>query len=195
MVAQRHPRMSVAEYLALERNSDIKHEYLDGEVYAMAGAKEGHNLITGNVVTALNVQLRHRPCRVYPSDMRVKLPTGLRTYPDVSIVCDKPQFEDDERDTLLNPEVIIEVLSPSTEKYDRGRKFQHYRTLTSLQEYILISQEAHRVERYLRQGDGTWVLSDIIGLDSSITLTKIDCTLQLADIYAKVDLFDDTEDV
>jgi Uma2 family endonuclease len=174
-------------YLAFERASETKHEYLAGEIFAMTGASENHNLITGNTLASLHTQLRRTPCRIYPSDMRLKVPAaGLYTYPDVTAVCGEPQFEEDAvPDTLLNPTVLIEVLSPSTENYDRGKKFQYYRTLESLQEYLLISQESARIEHYVRQGE-QWLFSDAYRLEDVVKLPSIDCTLALADVYEKV---------
>lgn len=187
MCALVNPRMSEQEYLAFERASEIKHEYFAGELFAMSGASEAHNLISGNVVTNLNIQLRNRQCLVYPSDMRVRVSaTGLYTYPDISVACGKPQFADDQFDTLLNPALLVEVLSPSTERYDRGRKFQDYRLLPSLQEYLLIAQDAPRIEHYLRQPDESWRLTDTQGLESSLVLPTLGCTLALAEIYLKV---------
>ena len=166
--------MTPEAYLAFERTSAEKHEYFDGEVYAMTGASATHNLIVGNVVASLHAQLRQKPCLVYPSDMRVKTPsTILYTYPDVSVVCSEPQFEDPAADTLLNPVVIIEVLSPSTERYDRGKKFQHYRMLGSLQEYVLIAQDSYRIERFTRQPDDNWLLADAAEIGATLQLTSI----------------------
>lgn len=180
-------RMTEAEYLAFERASDIRHEYLDGHVYAMTGASRAHNLISTYTAASLINQLRGRPCEVYASDMRVRVSaTGLYTYPDVTVVCGNPQFADSALDTLLNPVLVIEVLSPSTESYDRGKKFQHYRQLESLREYVLISQDSPRVERFLRQDDGTWLLTDAAGLDASLELASVACTLALAEVYEKV---------
>ncbi len=174
-------------YLAFERASNQRHEYLNGQVYAFAGASANHNLVTANTLSSLHTQLRQRPCTVYPSDMRLKISrTGLYTYPDISVVCGTPQFEDDQRDTLLNPAVIIEVLSPSTESYDRGRKFQHYRMLESLQEYLLIAQDGFRIEHYVRQINGQWLLADVSKPDASLELTSIGCTLLMTDVYEKV---------
>ncbi|MBZ0300384.1 MAG: Uma2 family endonuclease [Anaerolineae bacterium] len=174
-------------YLNFERESAEKHEYLDGDIYLMAGASANHNLIVGNLYASLHAQLRQRPCVVYPSDMRLKIrETDLYTYPDISVVCDAPRFEDAQRDTLLNPTVIIEVLSPSTESYDRGKKFQHYRTLDSLQEYILVAQDSPRIERYLRQPDGQWLFADATQMDGRLELPSISCTLLLSDVYEKV---------
>jgi Uma2 family endonuclease len=175
-----------AEYLAFERSSEEKHEFLNGEIFAMAGAKENHNLIVANIIASLHSQVRNRPCRVYASDMRVKSThTGSYTYPDIVVVCDTPQFEDDERDTLLNPTVIIEVLSASTEAYDRGKKFQHYRTLESLRECMLIAQDIVWIEYYVYRG-GYWMLTDVDNLDAAITLSSVDCTLVLSDVYEKL---------
>ena len=180
-------RMTEAEYLAFERASDIRHEYLDGHVYAMTGASRAHNLISTYTAASLINQLRGRPCEVYASDMRVRVSaTGLYTYPDVTVVYGNPQFADSALDTLLNPVLVIEVLSPSTESYDRGKKFQHYRQLESLREYVLISQDSPRVERFLRQDDGTWLLTDAAGLDASLELASVACTLALAEVYEKV---------
>lgn len=175
------------EYLAFERASEIKHEYLGGEVYAMTGASRNHNKIVANTLASLHGQLRKSPCEIYPSDMRVKTRSPvLYTYPDITIVCDEPQFEDTILDTLLNPTVIIEVLSPSTEAYDRGNKFRHYRTIPSLQEYVLIAQDSRRIERYLRQPNNEWLLSEAAGPDATLTLPSIQCELALADVYEKV---------
>ena len=185
-------RITPEEYLKFERASEEKHEYYAGEVFAMTGASKNHNLIVGNTIATLHSQLRQKPCQLYPSDMRVKIPlTGLYTYPDMSVVCGTPAFEDNEVDTLLNPTLIIEVLSPSTEAYDRGKKFRHYLTINSLQEYILISQDSVHLERFMLR-DGEWIYSDVNSMDAVITLPSIDCTLQLSDVYEKV-TFDDPE--
>ena len=140
------------EYLAKERKALNKSEYRDGRIYAMPGASREHNLITGNAFAELHFQMRNRVCEVYPSDMRVKVSAaGLYTYPDVIVVCDEPHFDDSYFDMLLNPTVLIEVLSPSTAAYDRGEKFRRYQYLDSLCEYVLISQDSVCVEHYLRQ--------------------------------------------
>ena len=188
--------MTEAEYLEFERNSTFKHEWIDGEVVAMTGASRAHNIITGNTYAALHSQLRQRPCEIYPADMRVKIEaTRQYTYPDISIVCGDAQFADVGLDSLVNPTVIIEVLSHSTERYDRGMKFQSYRKLSSLQEYILISQDSPRIEHYRLQDDGTWGLIDAEGIDAIIELDAVGCTLSLTDVYEKV-IFtnDDSED-
>ena len=171
----------------MERASEEKHEFLDGEIYLMSGASRNHNLVMANTLASLHGQLREHPCNVYPSDMRVKISDfGQYTYPDISVTCDPEHVEDNQQDTLLNPIVIIEVLSPSTESYDRGKKFQHYRALDSLQEYVLIAQDQARIERYLRQPSGEWLLADAVGLEAVIELSSIECTLALADVYSKI---------
>lgn len=184
--------MTPEEYLKFERASQEKHEYYAGEIFAMTGASENHNLIVTNIVGALHPQLRPQPCKIYANDMRVKPRSNiLYAYPDISIGCGTPEFEDDEFDILLNPIVIIEVLSPSIEAYDRGKKFQHYRTMPSLQEYILIAQDSIRIEDY-GLVDNQWVLTDAKTLDTVINLPSINCTLRLSDVYEKV-IFDDQE--
>jgi len=181
------PRVTPAEYLAMERSAREKSEYINGRVYAMAGASRRHNLIAGNIFRELATQLRGRPCETYMADMRVKAkPTGMYTYPDVVALCDEPRLEDAELDTLLNPSVIVEVLSPSTESYDRGVKFAHYRRLDSLQEYVLVAQGTPRVEHFRREGD-QWVLTEISDPGGALTLPSLGCVLRLADIYERVD--------
>lgn len=156
MSALPNVRMTEAEYLAFDRASDIKHEYYRGEVFAMSGGSPEHNMICASVGATLYAQLRGRSCKTFSSDQRIKIPhTRLCTYADFTVTGDQPAFT--EGDTLLNPTLLIEVLSPSTELYDRGRKFQHYRTIDSLREYVLIAQDQPRIERYLRQDDGTWL--------------------------------------
>ncbi len=185
-------RFSPAEYLALERKADFKSEYHDGFITAMAGTSREHNLITLNFGREISSQLKERPCEAYVSDMRVHIDrTGLYTYPDVVVVCGEPQFEDDEVDTLLNPTAIVEVLSPTTETYDRGKKFLHYRRLPSLREYVLVSQDKVLVERFTRQGDD-WLLTELNQIDDTLRLDSIDCELPLREIYAKVKLGADT---
>ena len=174
------------EYLAGERKALTKSEYRAGQIYAMPGASRAHNLIVGNTLVELHPQLRNRICEVYPSDMRVKVSaTGLYTYPDVIVVCDEPRFDDTHFDTLLNPTVLIEVLSPSTAAYDRGEKFASYQKLDSLCEYILISQDSVRIEHYLRR-DQEWDLTEFHSLADVCQLPSIGCELSLKAIYAKV---------
>jgi Uma2 family endonuclease len=193
MSAQPRVPISEAEYLAFERDSDQKHEYFDGQIYFMAGGTATHDKIAGNTYASLHGQLRNRSCSVYSSDLRIRVAqTGLYTYPDVSVVCGREQFADEREDTLMNPIVIIEVLSPSTEKYDRGKKFQHYRTILSLREYVLISQDDFHIERYTRQDDNQWLLAEVTGLDAQIELSSIQASLALRDVYAKVTLAAET---
>ena len=174
------------EYLARERKALTKSEYRDGRMHAMPGASRKHNLITANTLVELHIQLRNRICEVYPSDMRVKVSSaGLYTYPDVIVVCDEPRFEDSHFDTLLNPTVLIEVLSPSTAAYDRGEKFASYQKLDSLREYVLVSQDRVRVEHYLRQ-EQMWNLAEFHALSDVFRLVSIGCELSLQAIYAKV---------
>jgi len=187
MSAIPEPLLTPQEYLARERRAETKSEYLRGEVFAMSGASRAHNLICANTVIALGSQLRDRDCEVYQSDMRLKVsPTGLYTYPDVTVVCGEPEFEDAEVDTLLNPKVLVEVLSPSTADYDRGGKFTHYRRLPSLDEYVLISQDRPLVEHYVRQGEDEWLLTEQTSLQDTLVLPSIDCRLPLSEIYLKV---------
>lgn len=187
MAPQPVATINVDDYLALERTSDQRHEYDGVEIYAMAGGSEQHNQIFINICCSLYVQFRRRDCTVYNSDMRVHIPvTGLYMYPDVSALWGTAQYQDPRRDTLLNPQVIMEVLSPSTEGYDRGKRFRNCRTLPSMQEYLLIDQDAVLVEHYVRQPNGQWLLHEASNSADVLTLTAIDCTLALADMYEKV---------
>ena len=180
--------LTAEEYLAWERKQEAKNEYWNGEVYAMAGASERHNLVALNVGAELRTQVRGRGCRVYPGDMRIYIPaTGLYTYADVTVVCGQPQFTDREVDTLLNPTLIVEVLSRSTESYDRGKTFQNYRSLPSLAEYLMVDQESYSLEHYVRQSDHQWLLSEVRGLEGVLELPTLGCTLALAEIYAQVE--------
>lgn len=180
-------RWTEAEYLAFERASHEKHELIDGEIVAMSGASENHNLIATSTLSSLFTQLRKGSCKIYPSDMRVRVGKYRQyTYPNMSIVSGKPIFADDQKDTLLNPTAIIEVHSPSTEGYDRGDKFALYRTLNTLQEYTLISQNRVRIERYVRQPDNQWLLSEIQQLDDRMELTSVGCTLTADDVYEHI---------
>lgn len=177
------------EYLSRERYAEHKSEYVAGEIFALAGASERHNLIVGNVFAGLHAQLRQRPCKVYASDMRVKVQaTDLYTYPDVVALCHEARFDDNQQDTLLNPMLIVEVLSESTERYDRGKKFAHYRKLESLQEYVLIAQDTYHIEHYIRQPDNQWLLSESDNVQDTIHLPSIDCHLAVADVYDKVEV-------
>lgn len=186
MASDPRPRISPEEYLALERQAETKSEYLDGEIFAMTGASRKHNRLNLNLAVLLDSQLKAKGCEVYASQMRVKVSaTGLYTYPDVVAVCGEPRFEDAEVDTLLNPTLIIEVLSKSTGDYDRGTKFLHYRALPSLREYILIAQNQVHVEHYLRQNDA-WLLTETDRQDDVIELPSVGARLALAEVYDRV---------
>jgi Uma2 family endonuclease len=183
------------QYLEIERKAEFKSEYYNGEMFPlggetvdMASASWAHNLLVGNAVGLLHEQLRSRNCCVAPSDVRIYVPaTGLFTYPDAIVVCDKPQFQDDRRDTLLNPALIIEVLSPSTEAYDRGRKFEHYRSVASLKYYVLISADRMYLERYTRQPNGLWLFESASKPEETVTFEAIGCSVKLSDLYEKVE--------
>jgi Uma2 family endonuclease len=185
-------KLTPEEYLTLERNSEERHEYFGGEIFAMSGAKRNHNKITTNLSGLVWQHLKGKNCENYSSDMRVFVPeTGLYTYPDLIVVCGEPKFQDEVFDTLLNPVLLIEVLSDSTEGYDRGKKFQHYRSIESLQEYVLVAQDEARIEKYVKSGAGFWVLSDAVGLDAEIKFDSIDCIIALREVYDKVDFSDE----
>jgi Uma2 family endonuclease len=178
--------ISPEEYLAFELSAETKHEYDDGRVYPMTGASPRHNRIVVNLIVHIQAQLRGGPWRVYPSDLRLRVQaTGLCTYADVTVVCGAPAFG--AGDTLLNPTLLIEVLSPTTERYGRSRKAEQYRTIESLREYLLISQDAPRVEQYTRAGERQWLLTEAIGAEESIALDSIACVLSISDIYEDID--------
>ena len=180
-------RLSEAEYLELERRAEFKSEFFDGEMFAMSGGSRWQSLISANVGRELGNGLKGRGCVVFESNMRVKVEaTGLYAYPDVSVACEEQRFVDDEMDTLLNPTLIVEVLSESTEKYDRGEKFRQYQQIGSLKEYMLVSQHAPRVELFVRQGDRNWMLYQVEGSEGKITSPTLGVTLELAEVYAHV---------
>lgn len=175
------------EYLAWERKADTKHEYLRGEIIAMSGASRVHSLIVTNISGELYIQLKERTCEVHTNDMRVQTsPEISYFYPDVLVVCGEPRFEDNTFDTLLNPIVLVEVLSPSTAAYDRGEKFKHYQQLASLREYVLVSQDEVHVELYRRQ-ETQWKPIEFRSLENVLSLASIDCELTLSDIYNRVE--------
>lgn len=181
------PYISPQEYLRRERLAEYKSEYLDGEIFAMTGASRQHNRITINISSSLNLQLKGRPCETYAVDMRVKVRTsGLYTYPDVAVACGEPQFEDSEFDTLLNSTLLVEVLSPSTERYDRIAKTSYYRTIDSLAEHLLVAQDEIRLEQYVKGPNGQWLLSEYRDLDGVVELVSIGCELQLSDVYDRI---------
>jgi Uma2 family endonuclease len=180
--------LTPAEYLAHERQAEIKSEYWRGELYAMAGASPRHSLIAANIVTQLVLQLRKRSCTVHASDLRVKInASGLYTYPDVVVVCGRPQYEDREQDSLLNPSLIVEVLSPSTEAYDRGAKFAHYRTVESLVDYLVVAQDQPVVEHFVRQPGDHWLLTGYRVMAAVASILSLECQLPLDEVYAKVE--------
>ena len=174
------------EYLVSERKATVKSEYINGEILAMSGASLAHTRITADIVTELNNQLRGGECEVISNDMRVKTgPKGAYFYPDVVVFCGEPEVEDNVFDTLLNPILVIEVLSPSTEVYDKGEKFRHYQELTSLREYVLVSQDRVRVEQY-RLAKTQWVQTEFCAPEDVLPLVSIGCELPLRDIYRRV---------
>lgn len=187
MSVQPKPKMTVAQYLALELETSEKHEYFKGEIYAMGGASFSHALLTGNVTRELGNRLRGKPCRVLPADLRVKVsPTGLYTYPDVVVVCGEPKLEQP-GDTLLNPKLIVEVLSESTERKDRGWKFEQYQAIETLIDYLLVAQDTPRLELFTREADGRWLYLAENRMEASVELISIGCELKLADVYEKVE--------
>jgi Uma2 family endonuclease len=186
MSAAPKPYYTPEQYLELERQAEYKSEYYAGEIFAMAGGSPEHSLIAANVIAGLHPQLLGKPCRVYNSDLRVRTTEELYTYPDVTIVCGEPQFAVEDPETLVNPTLIVEVLSRTTEAWDRGGKFEQYRQRESLQEYVLVAQDRPHVERFARQADGQWLLSEVNGLDAVMALPAIGCELALAGVYYQV---------
>jgi len=188
MALQTRPQYDFNAYLAAEREAvDSKHEYVAGQVFAMTGASYNHNVIVANIVRTLGNQLLERPCTVISSDMRVRISTAdAAKYPDVIALCEAPQFYDGRHDVLLNPTLLVEVLSPSTEAYDRGGKFALYRGLESLQEYVLIAQERPSVEVFTRQADGRWLLSAYAEPEAQVEFESIQCRIPLREIYHRV---------
>ncbi len=191
MSAQPQSFLTPQDYLAWERRQESRHEFLDGHIFAMTGASRAHNLLCMNLAASLHQQLRGKPCEIYANDMRVKVSeTGMYTYPDLVAACGEPRFEDQVVDTLLNPVLIIEVLSDSTERHDRGAKFTHYRSLASLQEYLLVSQTECRVEHYVRQSGNHWLLMEYQESQERIDLSSLGSHLTLAEVYERILPFD-----
>ena len=200
---QTQPCYTVEEYLALERQSEERHEYIDGQIYAMAGESNEHADISVNLVSELRSQLKGTPCRVWTKDSKVlsgpaissyKSIKGLFSYPDIVVVCGEPRFLDEHRDVLLNPTLIIEVLSPSTESFDRGEKFRRYRThLASLTDYVQVSQALPLIEHFRRQGNDEWVLSTVSDMTGSLHLASINCTLRMSEVYDRVSFPEEEE--
>jgi Uma2 family endonuclease len=187
MAAERIPYISPEEYLAIERAANRKSEYISGQMYAMSGASCVHNLIAVNITRELSGQLRGKPYETYSADMRVQVrETGLYTYPDVTVVCGEPRFTDASVDTLLNPLVIVEVLSASTKDYDRGEKWAHYRQLDSLLAYVVVHQDKPAIEYHHRAEGGSWQTEDIRGPEASLLIEALDCTLRMQEVYERV---------
>jgi len=186
MAVQPKTQYTLEEYLELERSTREKHEFFRGEIFDMGGASAVHNLIVANVIGEMRQYFRRKPCQVYPSDLRVKVsPTGLYTYPDVVVVCGQPQFEQP-GETLLNPTLLVEVLSESSEAYDRGKKSEQYRTLLSLTDYLLIAQDRVLVEHYSRQPEERWLLHAANRLEDTMAIASLGCELPLSEIYLNV---------
>jgi Uma2 family endonuclease len=186
-----HPKtfLTEEEYLEIERRAEYKSEYFQGEMFAMAGALAVHSLLVANILGIFYVQLAPRGCRRYSSDMRVRVSNaGLYTYPDAVVLCDEPRFLDDRSDTLLNPALIVEVLSASTEAYDRGQKFDYYKTIESLKEYLLISTDRIHADLYTRQADGKWLLTSADSEEAMLELQSVGCSLSLNELYTQIEL-------
>jgi len=194
MASQPHPRLTPEEYLEIERKAEWKSEFYNGRMFAMAGGSARHSLITGNAMTALNLALEDQPSTVGANDLRVNMSQeGLYTYPDATVVCGDIKLADSKMDTLLNPTVIVEVLSPSTEACDRGFKFEQYMKIEALQEYVLVAQSKPRVEIFRRQPDGDWMLRTVEGLEGSCRLESVNCSIPMSRIYAKVNFGEEPE--
>ena len=182
------PRLTPAEYLELERAAEFRHEYYNGRMYAMSGGSLPHALIIANFSRELGNELKKTPCRVMNSDLRVAVsPNGLYTYPDIVVVCESPKYFEGQPDTLLNPVVLVEVLSPSTETQDRGFKAIQYRTIPALQEYLLVSQSEPRVEIFRRRAAHEWTFIDVAEADAFVELASVNCRVAMPEIYDKVD--------
>jgi Uma2 family endonuclease len=188
MVSNAVSNLSEEEYLAIERAAEFKSEFMDGVMYAMSGGTMRHSSLARNILSKLDARLQPGECQTFGADLRVRVSGRMYAYPDVSVVCGKPQLADEQKDVLLNPIVIFEVLSPSTELYDRGLKFQLYRSIPSLREYILVDQNKVQIEHYIRQDSSAWTLRDHQGLEQELKLDSIGVALPLRLIYDGVDL-------
>lgn len=188
MSAVPNRKLSPAEYLAIEKKAEFKSEFFNGEMFAMAGASRPHNRVKDNLIGELFTRFKGGPCQTFSSDQRVLVGrTGLYTYPDLLIVCGEVESMEDDEDTITNPRVIVEVLSPSTERYDRGAKFRNYQQVPSLTEYVLVAQDEAVVERFVRQADGTWGYTSFVGLEAVLALSSVPVSVPLADVYAGVE--------
>jgi Uma2 family endonuclease len=193
MASNPKQRLTPEEYLELERKAEFKSEYFFGKIYALDGASPEHSTITFNLAVEVGTQLRGTPCQGFSGDMKIR--TGdswLYAYPDLSIVCDEPLFHDEKGEVLINPKVIFEILSPSTEKFDRGAKFLHYQVMNTFTDYVLIAQDEPHVEHFTRQQNG-WILYNIIrDLESKLSISSIDCTISLAGLYDRIKFPEET---
>ena len=188
MTAVPKTKLTAAEYLAIERKADFKSEFYRGEMFAMAGASREHNRVKENLSIEIGSRLKGSRCQTFSSDQRVLVDaTGLFTYPDIVILCGPGEYAPADRDTLVNPTAIIEVLSPTTKGYDRGTKFRNYQQIASLREYVMVAQDEAVVERYVRQPNGDWLLTTVTGLDKEMALTSVPVQIPLADVYAGVE--------
>lgn len=189
MSTQKIKKLTPEEYLDIERNAECKSEYYNGEMFALAGASYVHNRITRNISKALGLQLKGTKCEEFQSDLKIKEKiSGLFTYPDIVVICGEPEFYDEEKDVVVNPTVIMEVLSKSTETYDRGFKFELYRRINTLKDYFMVSQDKISIEYYSRNDDDSWILKEFKDLNQNIEMKSIGCILELKDVYYKVDL-------
>jgi len=180
-------RLTEAKYLEIERAAEFKSEFFDGEMFAMAGGTPQHSLIGSNLIREFGNRLENSPCVAYNTDLRIKVgATGLCTYPDLSVICGPLQFAEGTDDTVVNPTVLVEELSNSTEAYDRGRKFEHYRQIPTLQEYLLVSQTEPRIEQFFRQSDGRWLMNEAAGIEKNLELPSLKITIALTKIFGKV---------
>lgn len=196
-ITKPRPKYTVEQYLALERAAEERHEYFDGEIIAMAGEKMPHGIISANLVGQFTAQLKGTPCFAVTKDTKVRSGLGIASarstrgmfsYPDILVICGKPEFFDEHHDVVMNPTTIVEVLSKSTESFDRGEKFQRYRAWNpTLQDYVLVSQTQPFIEHFRPQPDGTWKMYEAIGLDAVVALTSINCTLKLIDVYDRIE--------
>jgi Uma2 family endonuclease len=180
-------KVSAEEYLALDRAAELRSEFLDGEIVAMSGGSMRHAVLQVNLIGEVRAALRGTSCQAFNSDLRIRVSSRMYTYPDLTVVCGKPMLADERQDILLNPTVIFEVLSPSTEHYDRGVKLRHYRSIDSLQDYILVSQDQVRIERYTRRDANTWTFRDYQGPNETLLIESIGTSLPLTSIYERIE--------
>jgi Uma2 family endonuclease len=202
MSAHAHPRLTEEEYLKIERAAEFKSEFFDGVMYpkggpyGMSGGSAAHALIIPNLAAELRHELKPKPCAVYVTELRLRIAKrGSYAYPDIAVVCGPPKYLDDQKDTLTNPTMLVEVLSPSTEAHDRGLKFAQYRQIESLREYGLVSQSEPRVEIFRRQSSGEWLLSEVSGLDAKARFDSLSCEIALGEIYHQVNFPEESPEV